>query len=88
MNQKQYTWSNKDKKFLSALLFLHFGLMMLIVSAFGGYWHTQTEDCRKLWKKVELSDWATDQVNKAQADQKLESLKESYNTQGVSAEEF
>ena len=71
-----------------ALMFAHFALVLVTVSIFGGYWHTQTEDCRKLWKKVELSEWATGEVDKIKAEYKLESIKESYNNQGISAEEY
>ena len=88
MNPKQYTWSVKDRKFLATLMFLQFSLVMLTISVFGWYWHTETEDCRKIWKKIELSEWATEEVNKANADFRLEKIKQSYKNQGISAEEF
>ena len=88
MNQKEYTLSNKDKKFLSAILFLHFGGVMLTVSLFGLYYHNETEDCRKVAETVKLAEWATEQVNKSKAEQKIESIKQSYKNQGISAEEY
>lgn len=88
MNQKQYTWSNKDKKFLSAILFLHFALVLMTVSFYGLYYKSQMEDCRRMTKKLELAEWATSEVNKAKAEYQLESIKDSYNTQGISAEEY
>ena len=47
---------------------------MLTISVFGWYWHTETEDCRKIWKKIELSEWAKDEVDKVKDDFKLESI--------------
>lgn len=84
----QITLSKKDKKFLSALMFLHLSLVMLTVSVFGWYWHRETEDCRKLWKKLDLAEWAESEVNKVKSEYKIESIKEDYNNQGISAEEF
>ncbi len=88
MNQKQYTLSNKDKKFLSVLMFLHLSFVMMTVSFFGLYYKGQVNDCKRIAKKLELVEWATNEVNKAKAEQKLESIKEGYNSQGISAEEF
>ena len=87
MDQKQYTLSNKDKKFLSALMFLHLSLVMVTVSAFGWYWNGQTEDCRRMNKKIDLAEWATSEVNKIKDEQKIQSIKESYKRQGIKAEE-
>ena len=88
MNPQEYTLSRKDKKFLSALMCAHLSLVMVTVSAFGWYWHGQTEDCRKLWKKYDLADWATEEVDKAKTEHKLESMKQIYKNQGISAEEY
>ena len=88
MNPQEYTLSRKDKKFLVALMFFHLSLVMVTVSAFGWYWHAQTEDCRKIWKQIELSEWATDEVDKVKSEHKIESIKQSYENQGISAEEY
>ena len=88
MNQKQYTFSNKDKKFLVSLMFAHFGFVLMTISFYGFYYKTQTADCRRLNKKLELAEWAQGEMNKAKAEHKIESIKDSYNNQGISAEEF
>ena len=88
MNQKQYTWSNKDKKFLVAVLFVQLSLVMLAVSLFGLYYKGQVNECVKLNKKLELADWAEGEVNKAKAEYKLKLIQESYKDQGISAEEY
>ena len=88
MNQKEYTWSNKDKKFLSAILFLHFSFVMITVSFFGLYYSGKSEDCRKMNKKLELAEWALGEVNKAKAEYKIESMKENYKNQGIRATEY
>ena len=71
MNPKEYTLSRKDKKFLAALMFFHLSLVMMTISAFGFYWHMETEDCRKVWKRLELADWATEEVDKIKDELKL-----------------
>lgn len=88
MNQKEYTWSNKDKKFLAAILFLHLSGVMITVSLFGLYYKGKINDCQKLNKKLELAEWAIGEVNKAKSEQKLESIKQSYEKQGIYAEEL
>ena len=88
MNPKEYTLSRKDKKFLSALMFFHLSLVMLTISAFGLYWHMETEDCRKIWERIELADWAEEEVDKVKDEFKLESIIKSYKNQGISAEEY
>ena len=88
MNQREYTFSNKDKKFLSAILFLHFSFVMIAISFFGLYYKGQINDCKRVAKKLELAEWATNEVNKAKAEHQIESIKESYINQGISAEEF
>lgn len=88
MNPQEYTLSRKDKKFLSALMFVHFSLVMLTVSLFGLYYKRQINDCQKIAKKIELAEWITDQTDKAKSEKKLESIKKSYKSQGVLAEEF
>lgn len=88
MNQREYTFSNKDKKFLSALMFLHLSFVLMIVSFFGLYYHSETKECRRVAEKLELAEWATNEVNKSKAEHQLESIKENYNHQGISAEEF
>ena len=50
MNQKQYTWSNKDKKFLVAVLFVQLSFVMMAVSFFGLYYQRQVNDCKRLNK--------------------------------------
>ena len=84
MNQ----FSRKDKKFLVAVLFVHFSFVFMAISFFGLYYKSQTADCRRLNKKLELAEWATGEMNKAKAEHKLNSLKDSYNNQGISAEEY
>ena len=88
MNPQEYTFSWKDKKFLSALMFVHFSLVMLTVSLFGLYYKGQINDCQKIAKKIELADWATEQVDRAKTNHKIESIKQSYENQGIKAEEF
>ena len=88
MNPQEYTLSGKDKKFLVALMCAHFGLVMLTVSLFGLYYHKENLDCRKIAKKIELADWATEEVDKVKSEHKIESIKQSYKNQGISAEEY
>ena len=88
MNQKQYTWSNKDKKFLVAVLFVQLSFVMMAISFFGFYYKGQVNDCKRLSKKLELAEWATNEVHKARSEQKLKLIQESYKDQGISAEEF
>ena len=88
MDQKQYTLSNKDKKFLSALVFLQTSIVVFSVSVFGFYYKGKTEDCRRLNKRLELAEWATSEVNKIKAEQKIESMKQSYKKQGIKATEY
>ena len=88
MNQKEYTFSRKDKKFLSVLMFLHLSFVLMAVSFFGLYYKGQINDCKRVAEKLDLVEWATSEVNKAQAEQKLKSIKESYNNFGISAEEY
>ena len=84
MNQ----FSRKDKKFLIALLFIHFSFVFMAISFFGLYYKGQVNECVRLNKKLELGEWATGEMNKAKAEYKLESIKENYNNQGISAEEY
>ena len=88
MNEKEYTLSRKDKKFLVALMSAHFGFVMLTVSIFGLYYKEQINDCKKIAKKIELAEWITEQTDKAKSEKKIESIKQSYKSQGISAEEF
>lgn len=87
MNPQEYTLSRKDKKFLTALMCAHFGLVMLTVSFFGLYYHKENLDCRKIAKQIELADWATEEVDKVKSEHKLDSIKQSYKNQGILAEE-
>ena len=88
MNQKEYTLSSKDRKFLAAILFLHLSFVVMSVSFFGLYYKGQINDCRKVKEKLELAEWAVNEVNKAKAMQKIETMKNSYKDQGISAEEY
>ena len=88
MNQKEYTWSNKDKKFLTAILFLHFSFVLMAVSFYGLYYKSKINDCKRVAEKLELAEWATGEINKAKAEHKLESMKSNYEKEGISAEEF
>ena len=87
MKQNQYTLSNKDRKFLSALMFFHLSAVMMTVSFFGLYYSGKSEDCRRMNHKIALAEWATSEVNKIKSDQKIESIKQSYKNQGIKAEE-
>ena len=88
MNPQEYTFSRKDKKFLAALMFVHFSLVMMTVSFFGLYYKGKINDCKEIAKKLEISEWATEQVNRAKTEKKIESIKQSYENQGISAEEY
>ena len=88
MDQKQYTLSNKDRKFLTALMFLHLSFVMMTVSFFGLYYKGQINDCQRMNKRLELADWATSEVNKIKSEQKIKAMKESYKRQGIKAEEY
>ena len=88
MDQKQYTLSNKDRKFLAALVFLQTSIVVCAISIFGLYYKGKMEDCRRLNKRLELADWAESEVNKIKAERKLESMKKSYKRQGIKAEEY
>ena len=88
MNQKQYTWSLKDRKFLVAILFLQFSFIFMAISFFGLYYKSQSEDCKRLAKRLELGDWAKGELDKAQDEFKLESIKKNYESKGISAEEY
>lgn len=88
MNQKEYTFSNKDRKFLSALMLFHFSLVLISISWFGFYYKSEINDCRRVVERLNLAEWATDEVEKAQAEKQLEDIKRSYKTQGIEAEEF
>ena len=84
MNQ----FSRKDKKFLIGVMFIHFSFVMMAISFFGLYYQSQVNECVRLNKKLDLAEWAVNEVNKKKAEHKLESMKESYKDQGISAEEF
>ena len=88
MNQKQYTWSVKDRKFLATILFLHFSLVMMTVSFFGLYYKSQVNDCKRVAEKLELGDWAKKEVDKLESEKKLDSIKQSYKKQGIDATEY
>ena len=84
MNQ----FSRKDKKFLVALMFIHFSFVFMAISFFGLYYKGQVNECVRLNKKLELGEWAEGEVNKVKAEHQLESMKKGYNNQGISAEEY
>ena len=88
MNQKQYTWSNKDKKFLATVLFLHFSFVMMTISFFGLYYKGQVNDCKRVAERLELGDWAKKEVDKLESEKKLESIKQNYESKGISAKEY
>ena len=88
MDQKKYTWSVKDRKFLTAILFLHFSFVLMSISFFGLYYKSQSEDCKRLTKRLELGDWAKQEVDKVESEKKLESIRQSYKKQGIDAEEY
>ena len=88
MNPQEYTLSGKDKKFLVALMCAHLSLVMLTVSVFGLYYHKANLDCRKISKQIDLAKWATEEVDKVKSEHKLDSIKQSYKNQGISAEEY
>ena len=88
MNPQEYTLSRKDKKFLVALMFVHFSCVLMAISFFGLYYKGQINDCKEISKKLELSAWAKEEVDKVKDEHKLESIKQSYKNQGISAEEF
>ena len=61
----------------------------MAVSFFGLYYQRASKRLSSdLIKNLELAEWATGEVNKAKAEYKLESIKDSYNNQGISAEEY
>ena len=88
MSQAEYTLSKKDRKFLAALVFCPAGFIVFAISMFGFYYKGQMEDCRRVSKKLELADWAINEVNKQRDNQKIESMKNSYKNHGIKAEEY
>ena len=86
--KQQYTWSVKDRKFLATLMFLQFSFVLMAISFFGLYYKGQVNDCKRLAKRLELGDWAKQEVDKAQDEFNFESLKKNYESKGISAEEY
>ena len=86
--KQQYTWSVKDRKFLATILFLHFSLVMMTVSFFGLYYKGQINDCKRVADRLELGDWAKQEVDKVESEKKLESIKQNYESKGISADEY
>ena len=88
MNQKQYTWSIKDRKLFFVTLFLHFSFVLMSISFFGLYYKGQVNDCKRMVEKLELAEWAKAEMDKSKEDFKIESLKQNYESKGILAEEF
>ena len=77
--KQQYTWSVKDRKFLSTVLFLHFSFVLMAISFFGLYYKGQVNDCKRLcretgaWRLGKGRNWI-----KWNQKKKLESIRQSY----------
>lgn len=80
--------NQKDKKFISALAFAQVGLIWLGISLSDWFWHGALLKALEMKKTYEIGQWATEEVEKSQADKKLKELKKNYELQGISAEEF
>ena len=88
MNPKEYTLSKKDKKFLAALAFFQVSLIWLGISLSALFWHNAMLNAFEMKKTYELGKWAIEEVDKVKTEKKLESIKQSYKKQGISADEY
>lgn len=88
MNQKDYTFSNKDKKFLGALMLLHFSFVLMSISFYGLYYKNKVDSCQRLSKKLETAEWALGELKKVHSEKKIDSIKQSYKKQGIDATEY
>ncbi len=75
-----------DKKFISAIVILHTGVIVLTISVSGYFWHHQTIKVQKLNQLHELVEFVKDTNNEIGSQQKIEALKKHYETKGVSVE--
>ena len=79
--------NQKDKKFITALVLAHTGLLIIAISLSGYFWHGQVQECKKINHLYELSQYMKGEVNKTQSDTKIKKLKQHYQTKDVRAEE-
>jgi len=68
-------------------MFANTGVLVMAISVFGLFWHTQTKECKKLINLYELSHYMKKEINNFEADQKMENLKKHYQRKGIIAKE-
>ena len=85
--KREKTMNKKDKKFIAALVLLQTGILATVISASGSYWHNQIAECKKIANLATLVESVKGENKKIEAGEKIQKLKQHYQTQGVRVEE-
>ena len=79
--------NKKDKKFISALIFLQTGVVLAIISISGKFWHDQNEVCKSIKNLSELRDSIYNTIDRVESEKKINSFKNKYEHEGIGVKE-